>query len=338
MLADGVAFGHRSDHRLAEILRMRARETDPLDPLDGIAGAQQRAELGAEIRCQITTPGVDVLAEQRDFAHPVVREAGHLGDDVPGATALLASAHRWHDAVGARGVAAHRNLHPGVCGPLAVLGQMTREMVVGAEPGTRNALASHADPVTEVWDRTGPERHVDLRVQVENAVLLSFGEAAADRDHEVGVLPLPGPGVAEVRRELRVGLLANGAGVEDDDVGIVLRGSLAKAERFEHPLDALGIVAVHLAAEGGQVVTAHVRSVGVRAQFVRYHVRPGVELVPVNPLRRQGVRGAGAPSSSRPAADVRAQAVVVAGRTLSLAERSRVDPSLVTVRWIVSPG
>ena len=48
VLADRVALGDRGDHRLAEVLRVRAREADPLDPVDGVAGAQQLAELGAD--------------------------------------------------------------------------------------------------------------------------------------------------------------------------------------------------------------------------------------------------------------------------------------------------
>ena len=49
VLADGVALGHRRDHRLAEVLRVRAREADALDPVDRVAGAQQLAELGADL-------------------------------------------------------------------------------------------------------------------------------------------------------------------------------------------------------------------------------------------------------------------------------------------------
>ena len=52
VLADGVALGHRGDHRLAEVLRVRAREADPLDPVDRVAGAQQLAELGADRRAR----------------------------------------------------------------------------------------------------------------------------------------------------------------------------------------------------------------------------------------------------------------------------------------------
>ena len=46
VLADCCALGDRGDHRLAEVLRVRAREADPLDAVDGVAGAQQLAELG----------------------------------------------------------------------------------------------------------------------------------------------------------------------------------------------------------------------------------------------------------------------------------------------------
>ena len=50
VLADGVALGHRRDHRLAEVLRVRAREADPLDPVDRVARAQELAELGRDRR------------------------------------------------------------------------------------------------------------------------------------------------------------------------------------------------------------------------------------------------------------------------------------------------
>ena len=52
VLADGVALGDRGDHRLAEVLRVRAREADALDAVDGVAGAEQLAELGADVRAR----------------------------------------------------------------------------------------------------------------------------------------------------------------------------------------------------------------------------------------------------------------------------------------------
>ncbi len=76
LLADRVALGDRGDHRLAEVLRMRAREADPLDPVDCVAGAEQLAELGVELGREVAAPRVDVLAEQRDLLDAFVRRAG----------------------------------------------------------------------------------------------------------------------------------------------------------------------------------------------------------------------------------------------------------------------
>ena len=150
-----------------------------------------------------------------------------------------------------------------------VLREVTREVLVGAEAAALDALPSHADPLAEVRDRAGSEGNVDLWVEVEDPLLLGLGEAAADCDDEIGILPLAGTGVAQIRRQLGVRLLADRAGVEDDDVGVFLGGRLTETERLEHPLDALGVVAVHLTAEGGQVVAAHRSSVGITGVSLR---------------------------------------------------------------------
>ena len=70
----------------------------------------------------------------------------------------------------------------------------------------------------------------------------------------VGVLALEPLGLAEVADQPVVGLLADRAGVEEDQVGVGRAPGLAVAERLEHALHALGVVLVHLAPEGGQVV------------------------------------------------------------------------------------
>src|SRR5438128_8392504 len=106
-------------------------------------------------------------------------------------------------------------------------------------------------------NRSRAERDVDVRVELEESLALRFRVAAADGDHLVRIAPLDGRGLCEVRRELLVGLLANRAGVEDEDVSLVLRGRLTQPELFEHALDPLAVMSVHLAAEGRDVVPAH---------------------------------------------------------------------------------
>ena len=158
-------------------------------------------------------------------------------------------------------VAAHRDLHPGLEGPLPVRREPGRERPLGGDPERTppHALAVRADPVGEVRDRPGPERHVDERVELEEAVALSLGVAAADGDDRVGIPLLQHARVAQVGREARVRLLADGARVEDEHVRILGRRGLAEAERLQRALDALGVVGVHLAPERGHVVAAHDR-------------------------------------------------------------------------------
>ena len=110
-------------------------------------------------------------------------------------------------------------------------------------------IASRAEPVAEVRDRAGPERDVDDRIELEDPLALRLRVAAADGDHAGRVVALPRRRLAEVRGELRVGLLADRAGVEDDDVGVLGGRRLAQPELLEHALDALGVVSVHLAPE-----------------------------------------------------------------------------------------
>ena len=117
--------------------------------------------------------------------------------------------------------------------------------------------AAGADPVGEVRDRTGPEGDVDVRVELEEAVALRLGVAAADRDHLVRVALLERRRLREVGGEALVGLLADRARVEHEHVRLDLVGRLAEPDRLEHPLDPLGVVSVHLAPERGDVVALH---------------------------------------------------------------------------------
>src|SRR2546425_2536786 len=127
VLADGLAFGHGLDDGPAEVLRMRAREADPLDPVDRVAGPQQLAELRAQVGCEVTAPRVDVLTEQGDLANTLGCEPGYLGDDLARPAAHFPPTHRRDDAVGALRIAAHGDLHPGLEGALAVHRQLARE-------------------------------------------------------------------------------------------------------------------------------------------------------------------------------------------------------------------
>ena len=106
-------------------------------------------------------------------------------------------------------------------------------------------------------DRARPEGDVDERVEVEEPLALRLGVAAADGDHLLRVGALEHLRVAEVRGEPLVGLLADRARVEDEDVRLLLRDRLPQSQLLEHALDPLGVVSVHLAAERRDVVALH---------------------------------------------------------------------------------
>src|SRR6185437_14790571 len=160
---------------------------------------------------------------------------------------LLAPAHRRDDAVGALRVAAHRDLYPGLERALSLGGEMPGELRPLGEAAAGDGLAAaRAEPVREMADRARAEGDVDERVELEQALPLGLGIAAADGDRLLGVALLERARLGEVRSEPLVGLLADRAGVEDEHVGLVLRRRLSEAKLLEQALDPLGVVSVHL--------------------------------------------------------------------------------------------
>ena len=152
-----------------------------------------------------------------------------------------------------------------------------------------------------IWP--GPEGHVDERELLEDLILHGLGPAAADSDDPGGILGLEPLGLPEPAEKAVVGGLADRAGVEEDHVGVVLLLGLGVAERFEHALHALGVVLVHLAAEGGEVVALHRRFKirGLRLRFLRWTIPPQSRPRPRRRTRRTrdtGTQlGAGRPGS-----------------------------------------
>ena len=140
VLADRIALRHRGDHGISEVLRMRAREADPVDAVHSVQRAQKLAELRRELGGEVAAPGVHVLAEERHLADAVARERGDLRDDVARPSALLPAAHRGDDAVGALRVAAHRDLHPRLKASLPPGRQVGRELLPLGEPSRAQCL------------------------------------------------------------------------------------------------------------------------------------------------------------------------------------------------------
>src|ERR1039458_4130929 len=107
----------------------------------------------------------------------------------------------------------------------------------------------------ELVNLARPERDIDEREALEDLLLDRLRPATADAHDPLGSLALQPLGFSQMRDEAAVGRLADRARVEQDQIGLAALRRLGVAERVEHPLNALGVVLVHLAAERRQVVS-----------------------------------------------------------------------------------
>ena len=199
--------------------------------------------------------GVDVLPQQRELAHAAVGQAARLGLDVGDGARELRAPRIGHDAERAELVATllHRQKRrhrprPGAlgqAGELVLLGKPRLDDAV-AGAGARNQLAQ---PMIALR----PHHQVDRRRASQDLGTLGLGDAARNRDDRALARPRPLrlhlADAPQVGIDLLGRLLADMAGVEDDDVGVLGRirhGEAVASQQLGH---ALGVVDVHLATE-----------------------------------------------------------------------------------------
>src|SRR5262245_37355361 len=108
--------------------------------------------------------------------------------------------------------------------------QRRAEGLVRAEAAAGDRVTTRLDPVAEVRDRARPEGDVDERVALEDPLALRLRVAAPDGDDEIGLPALAGRGLSQIRGALRSRLLADGARVEHEHVGVVRPGCLTEPE------------------------------------------------------------------------------------------------------------
>ena len=187
---------------------------------------------------------------------PSVDQRLDLGQDVAGPAVLLLAAQRRDDAERARVVAADRDRDPRGVRGVARGRQRRREDLSDSRISTcasccERARSSSAGSEPMLWVPKTTSTHGALSVIVV-AVLLR--QAAADGDLHVGVGGLERRQVPEVAVELVVGVLAHRAGVEHDHVGLRAGGRGDVPRVLQQPGQALGVVDVHLAPVGADLV------------------------------------------------------------------------------------
>ena len=213
-------LGHRGDHVVGEVARVRAGEAHPLQPVDAAAGPQQLAERVPV--AELDAVRVDVLAEQGDLQDALGHQRLDLGQDLPRPAVLLPAAQRRHDAERAGVVAAHRDRHPaGVAstpaGPAASTG--TPPAPRGSPP--RRPRCAGPAPAAPAGSRCcGYRTRRRPRAPAGRSRRGPSGPGSRrPRSACRGGAFLTGREVAEVAVEAVVGVLPDRAGVEHDDVG-----------------------------------------------------------------------------------------------------------------------
>lgn len=303
----GGRLGHRLDDVVGERGGVGAGEADPLEPRDRARGPQQLAE--GETVAEFDSVGVDVLTQQGDLDGSVVDERLHLGEHVAGPAVLLLAAKRGHDAEGAGVVAADGDGDPPAVGGLSSRGKRGGEDVEGLED-LELGLTVVPRALEQRGQRShvvGAEHDVDPGRLLEDDRLVLLREAPAHGDLHPGVLPLDGGELAEVAVQPVVGVLAHGAGVDDDDVGLLTLGANV-ARGFERAAETLGIVHVHLTAVGAHLIGA--RESGSVDTTVRVGCDEGHDCSSVERCPRAGVDDDSTAGAALSRTEVRPQCAV----------------------------
>ena len=121
------------------------------------------------------------------------------------------------------------------------------------EPGALPALGDPGQEVGEIVDLRRPCHQVHLRETAEDIVALCLGHAAQDAEDQVGALALELLHEAHLPDRPLLGVRAHRAGVQEDDIGILLAVGDSVALGGEHAEDFLGVPLVHLATVGLKV-------------------------------------------------------------------------------------
>src|ERR1039457_344251 len=249
ILVDGV------DNVLDEIARMRGREADAADAVDAANLAKQADEVPAAGRR--VAVAVDVLAEQLDLAvaHPR-QAASFLENAVAGPAALRAARERDH-AVGARLVAALNDRDVGAVRIVATReGRIERFVRVEAE--ARDAAIAGLELYQHLGQLVvagGAGDEADERRALEDLLAFLLRDAAEHaEDLALAVVLLE---LLEAVKNLLLGLVADAAGVVENEAGFFGRVDLGIALGEERANNFLRIVDVHLAPKRPDIEGLH---------------------------------------------------------------------------------
>ena len=191
--------------------------------------------------------GVDVLAEQHDFARAGVGESPCLLKHRRHRTRNFRAARVGHDAICAELVAAFLDGQERRRRGAAARSER-REFLERRQAGFDGLLGGAREEAGQPVIRLRSDHDINRRRAADDFVALGLRDAARDGDDRL----LAGAFLqaADLGIDLLARPFANVAGVEDDDVGFFGRRRARVAIRLHQLAHAFAVVDVHLTAEG----------------------------------------------------------------------------------------
>ena len=227
----------------------------------GVADAREAIDLGQRAdqgrkahrvaALVLSAPGGDVLAQQRDLARAGIDQLARLELEIGIGARDLGAAGVGDDAIGAEFVAAFLHGEKGGGRALAALGERG-EFGDRGHVGVGVALALHrpVDHVGQAVIGLRADHHRHRRRARHDLVALGLRDASRDRDQRrLASLGTRLHQPADVGIDLLGRPLADMAGVEHHQIGLLALGRGRDAALTQHLGHALAIIDVHLAAE-----------------------------------------------------------------------------------------
>ena len=226
MVADALFGGDDVDELAAGILGVAGHEAKVIVPRHLAEHGQQVGEVHPGF--QALAVAVHVLAQQGDLFVTRLHQLAALRQNVLGAAAALSAAHIGHDAVGAEIVAAVHDGQPGPEVRIAADGHLFHD-VRPLHRGLQKALFAAGELLHQQLGQGVDGVHAEH--QVHKGVTLAqlvhhgglLGHAAAQADDEPGLFLLEALQRAHIAEHPLLGVLAHGAGVEEDEVRLFRR-------------------------------------------------------------------------------------------------------------------
>ena len=204
---------------------------------------QQAAERPRAPIRSVPVIGVDVLADQRDFAHARIGKPCDLGDDARDRPRHFDAARIGHDAERAELVAAFlhgdERRHTARADRIARRSLQHLELVLRRKLGVDDNFAARSagDEIGQAMVALRSNHDVDVTRAPDDLLAFSLRDTARNRDHEAAAFARGG--LFENAQPAELGiyfvgrLLTDVTGIEDHQIGVLGRGGFGKSLRAQ---------------------------------------------------------------------------------------------------------